>query len=38
LQLGAEITGIFTPLYLFTRTRDNLARRFDGERVLTSAR
>jgi hypothetical protein len=38
LQLRAEIPGIVTPLYLFTRTRDYLARCFYGERVPALAR
>ena len=38
LQLHSEIARIVTLLYLFTRTRDHGARRFDGERVLALAR
>jgi hypothetical protein len=38
LQLSAEIAGIVTPLYSLTRTRDDLARNLDGERIVALTR
>ena len=38
LQLRAEVPGIATLLYLFTRTRNYLARNFDGEWIVALTR